>query len=475
MRTAVRRSLGAEVFDTIGHVVSSGAPLQSIYIDNATVRDSAAELRYRMHDAARGKPWKTGLEKFAKPVWMPRTEDFPGQHAGILTATSLARFTDVPRSEMMAYFAMMTCSSSDGAHVNGKQALGIDTADIRLESGGKDYLARAVGCTNCHARMENAIPFFAAWRSIFHSVEIEPELQQIKEGYVYLNNIDDLRGTTKTTPAAFARVVVAQPEFARCQAGRIVKFIFNEEPEPELQDRLVTMITAGQPAREVLKVALRTYVQRMSNGVSSPLVAGFDASYQRPFVDDAVRRFDKPLLEVMTTCEDCHSDAAGDRWMDKAVNSHEATALQLLRMADMVASGSMPKKIPLTNAKRSEIVTVLAQAAWGDPKLGRETADVLLGRRRPASVHEFGTVISLFEKAEPADVPWKVPEILMKPGNNFLTPGTATTYGLEALRTCRTKFKVSGDVEKCIGELLHDGAFLRVIPGNARSTSGSQK
>ena len=153
--------------------------------------------------------------------------------------------------------------------------------------------------------------------------------------------------------------------------------------------------------------------------------------------------------------------------MDKAVLTHKATALQLLRMADMVASSSMPKKIPLSRSRRAEIVTVLSQAAWADAKTGIETADVLLGRRRPASVHEFGTVVGLFAKLAPAPAPWKVPELMMKPGNNFLTPGTATTYGLEALRSCRARFQASADVENCIDAILDDGAFLRVRPADA--------
>lgn len=465
MRAAIRTSLGAEVFDTIGHVVSSGAPLQSIYRDNATVRDRNAEMMYRMHDIAHGKGTIAALDGFAGPEWKPRADAFPGQHAGILTSTNIARFTDVPRAEMMSYFAMMTCASSDGAHVNGRQALGINTNDIRSESGGKDYLAGAVGCTNCHARMEHAIPFFAGWRSIFHSGEIEPELHKITEGKIYLNNIDDLRGTTKTTPAAFAEVVTAQPEFANCQANRILKYVFNEPVDPGLQDRLVRMIAANKPAREVLKMALVAYVQVMSNRAAAARpaanVAPTDAP--APFQDDAVRTFDKHLVEALAVCEDCHS--AGDTWIDQAVQSHQTTALRLLRMADMVASNAMPKKVEIPIADRERIVTQLCQAAWADPKAGSETAEVLLGHHRPAAVHEFGSVIGLFDVLAPhtgsdPPQPWKVPELMMKPGNNFLTPGTAAIYGFEALRSCRARVKPA-EVEACVDAVLDDGAFLR--------------
>ena len=462
MRTEVRTSLAAEVYDTIGYVVASGAPLQIIYTSNATVRDRNAEVMYRMHDAARGKPWRDGLEEFAKPVLKPRAEAFPGMHAGILTATDLARFTDVPRSEMMSYFAMMTCSSSDGAHVNAHQALGVDTASLRLESGGKDYLAHQVGCTNCHARLENSIPFFGAWRSIFHSAEIEPERQVIKEGKVYLNDIDDLRGTVNTTPQAFAEVVTAQPEFARCQAGRIAKYIFNGGVDPELQEHLEAMIAARKPAREVLKTALVAYVQRMLEAVKTApaLEAAVDPKHMVPFDAAAVRPFDKPLVEALSACEDCHGD--GDEWMDQAIKSHQTTALHLLRMADMVASAAMPKKAVIPAPAREAIVTRLCQAAWNDPALGIETAGALLGYRRPASVHEFGTVVGLFNHSAPAATdPWKVPELMMKPGNNFLTPGTAATYGFETLRVCRAQAKTPADVETCMDKVLDDGAFLR--------------
>lgn len=150
--------------------------------------------------------------------------------------------------------------------------------------------------------------------------------------------------------------------------------------------------------------------------------------------------------------------------MDKAIQTHQATALQLLRMADMVASASMPRKVPLPRARREEIVTLFSQAAWGDAKVGSETAGVLLGHRRPAAVHDFGTVIALLGRFAPASTPWKVPELLIKPGNTFLTPGTAATYGLEALRGCRTRFEAFDDVEKCVDAVLQDGAFLRATP-----------
>ena len=466
-RRAIRTSIANEVFDTIGYVVSSGEPLQAIYTTNATFRDRNAEVMYRMHDAAAGKPWREGFERYEKASWQPRSEGFPGMHAGILTTTDLSRFTDVPRSEMMAYFSLMTCSTSDGAHVSAHEALGVDTASIRQESGGKDYLAHQVGCTNCHARMENAIGFFAAWRSVFHSVEIEPELQVIKEGHVYLNDIDDLRGTVQTTPAAFAGVVTAQPEFASCQAGRIANYLFNGAPqEPSLAGDLAAMIMANKPARDVLKVALTRYIQRMSERVEATdaLESSVDSTYSVPFQAEAVRTFDAGLVAALSVCEDCHGGEK--KWIDQAVKTHKTTALHMLRMADMVASRSMPKKVALSDADREGLVTKLCQTAWADSKLGNETAAVLLGHRRPSSVHEFGTVVHLFEGMVPnnSDQPWKVPELMMKPGSNFLTPGTAATYGLEALRVCHERSKAPSDIDACMDQLLDDGAFMRTGP-----------
>lgn len=458
----IKASLTNEILDTVGHVVSSGAPIQAIYLGSETVRDKLAEITYRKHDMAQGKPWKAGLDAFQKPVWAPRKEDFPGMHAGILTATNIARFYDGQRAMMMTYFIMMTCSGADGAHVNAHQALAFMTEDIRIAGGQEDLLATAPGCTNCHARMEHAVPFFAAWRSAFRSLEIEPELQQIKEGRIYLNDIDDLRATTKTTPAAFAEVVTAQPEFASCQASRIVKYIFNKAPAHEVNERLIAMIASRKPARDVLKSALKEYIELSSRGAAaSPSQVDPSMLPPTPFDADAVRTLDSSLIAAMVVCEDCHGD--GDAWIDRAVKSHQATALHLLRAADMVASGSMPKHQRIPEAERETIVTKLCETAWNDKTMGRATAAVLLGQRQPAQVHEFTTVVNVFA-GPPADEPWKVPELYMKPGYNFLTPGTAANFGFETLRVCREREKAPADVQACIDKLLDDGGYLRLPP-----------
>lgn len=464
--TEIRKSLAAEVYDTIGHVVSSGAPIQDIYLTNATVRDGVTERFYRVHDATRGKPWTAGMEAFKDKALHPRIEDFPGMHAGILTTPNFARISEVPRSVMMTFFQTMTCSGVDGAQVNAHQTLGIDTANIRAESGGGNYLAHQKGCSGCHARLENSIPFFAAWRSVWHSMEVEPELQSLKEGKIYLNDITDLRATTTTTPAAFAKVVTAQPEFATCQAGRIANYILGaDHVDAEVKQELATMIAAQKPARDVFKAALLSYARRLATG--EPPKSGHSTSAKPSVFDvDAVRTFDTALVKALAVCEDCHSD--DDRWIDKAVASHQTSALHALRMADVVASGTMPKDNPLSEKEREALVTMLTQAAWADAELGRETANNMLGYRRPASVHVLDTVVRMVDQTDgPAAEPLKPGELMVKPGYNFLTPGVAATIAIEALRVCRTRSP--SNVEACVNKILDDeGAYQRYAPATSK-------
>lgn len=460
-RQRMKASFTNEILDTVGYVVSSGAPIQSIYLGTETVRDRLAEITYRKHDIAQGNSWKAGLDAFDKPVWAPRKEDFPGMHSGILTATNISRYYDAPRAMMMTYFMLMTCSGADGAHVNAHQALAVATPDIRNDAAGQaQMLATAPGCANCHARLEHAMPFFGAWRSAFRSLEIEPEFQPNREAPIYLNNMDDLRGKVKTNPAAFAEVVTAQPEFANCQASRIAKYIFNKTPPHAVNEKLIAMIAARKPARDVMKTALKEYIELSSRDVHASS-SQVDPSKlpAKPFDADANRTFKQPLIAAMSVCEDCHGD--GDAWIDHAVESHQATALHLLRAADMVASGAMPKNQWIPEADRELVVTKLCEAAWDDETMGRATATVLLGQRRPAQVHEFTTAVGIFG-GSPQDEPWKVPELYMKPGFNFLTPGTAASFGLEALRGCREREKTPADVQACIDKLLDDGGYLRM-------------
>jgi hypothetical protein len=459
--TEVRKRLYAEDLDTIGHVINAGLPLQEIYTTNATVRDLVTETRYRMHDAARGEPWTKGLEKFGtEPTLQPRAEAFPGMHAGILTTPNFIRIGDAPRTTMMMFFQTMTCTGVDGAQVSAHQALGIDTASIRNESGGGNFLATTPGCSGCHARLENSIPFFASWRSVFHSLETEPELQTIKDGKIYLNDIDDLRATTLTTPAAFAKVVTAQPEFSTCQAGRIANFVHGvDHVDPGVVQELAGMIAAQKPVRDVFKTALLHYARRIMAGAPpKPAIATQPPRAQR-FDVAAERHFDATTVKALEVCTDCHS--TGDRWIDKAVTTNTVSALHALRMADVVASGSMPKGTSLSDPEREALVTLLAQAAWGDAETGKETANFMLGNNRPAAVHEFTTIVQMIDRPDPPPAePYMAPEYMTKPGYYFLTPGIATTLGFEALRVCR--LRSPSNVEECVNKILDDeGKYQR--------------
>lgn len=458
---SLRASNLAEVNDTIALAVSSGSSIQDIFLANATVRDRNAEILLRRRDIALGKPWKEGLDQFASPRLMPRAEAFPGQHSGILTATNIVRAADAPRVILVVMYSLMTCANSNNAHVTAPEALAIDSANLRADSDGKEFLASAKGCTDCHARLDHGIAFFAGWRSAYHASYFEAEFHPVtSDARLFFANNRDLRATGQSTPRSFAEMLMAQPEFAACQARRIGRFVLGGASDAALENDLAAMIKARAPIREIVKAAVIAYATRAASGQERDADAAPPATLDAAqiFEDDARRRLDAPLVSSLEICSGCHADS----WLGRVFESGTATSLELLKMADKVASGAMPKGVTLAATARQQLVTTLTRTAWNDREAGTETARALLGLERPAAVHELSTAMEILRRTDhvTSETNWMVPELLFSEGNNYLTPGMASVYGIEALRGCRRSARDS-DVASCIDAVLRRGAYLR--------------
>src|SRR5207244_451073 len=84
---SVKRSLLAEVKNTIGGVIASGRPLSDAFTSNATFRDGLAEGEYQRWRLEAGEIAEfPDLSRWPRDGKLaPRYESKPGQHAGVLT------------------------------------------------------------------------------------------------------------------------------------------------------------------------------------------------------------------------------------------------------------------------------------------------------------------------------------------------------------------------------------------------------
>src|SRR5262249_27858465 len=128
----IRRALRDELIDTVAWVVDHDQPLSRLFTTNETVRSAPSELFYQRWQVASGKRIGVdirGWKSAGRPV--PRDEETPGQHAGLLTTPHLLLYGDTPRARLRNAFNDLWCVAPSSVNVTAEQVLGLGATDLR--------------------------------------------------------------------------------------------------------------------------------------------------------------------------------------------------------------------------------------------------------------------------------------------------------------------------------------------------------
>jgi cytochrome c553 len=456
----VRSALNAELRATIAHVVNADAPVREVFTRNATVRGRDAEVVYARGRIVHGDGEALErLRAFAnKPAEVPRDELIAGQHAGILTAPSLVYSSDASRGVLRTFYDLMWCTGHASARVDTQALLGLDVVDLRVGDGWKQ-LAQMPVCTDCHARLDHGMQFFRGYPSAYNGVDFEPERSLVGGGPLYASSIDDHRGEGPLTPQGFAQLATAQDEFGQCMSQRVLEHVFHGGETAGDALAVRARFVADGSLRGMMAAALKRYAraQRDRRPMASSTVAAAAADGENAGIGPGLR------AALDAQCVACHAD---DPALPDLSADHLPRAL-VQRAADRVASGLMPPAPDTLDAPRRRALTsLLIDAGWSTPASREAARHHFIHGGRGAPVHEpYAALGGVAKRAgQRAASGWLLMESFVSPASNTVTPGWASTVGLEALAACRRQAQDEGALEGCLTEATDPRSFTLTAP-----------
>jgi hypothetical protein len=386
-RREMLESLKAEVFGTIADNAANGAHLEDVFTANATVRDANAEFVYRSWQIDAGT--KARLDDLAS--WptpnepTPRPEAVPEQHAGILTTPHLVLMADTPRARLRNYFNILWCQGTASKGVDAGTILSLGVTNLRNGEGWRELAAKPV-CTNCHARLDYGMQFFDGYPNIYYRESyLPPSHASIMpgRGTLYGADIHDARGEEELSPAGFARLAVAQPEFAACMVERVVGHVFGEEATPAVKDAMLRQFGADHSLRGLMRVALLAYAQG-DDGPGAPDTF----AEARPVLpsEGASLAVSGPLrADIARNCAGCHAGESGS----PNLGGDALPPPLVAKMLEEVASGEMPKTfLGMDPGARRGLALDLIGTLWSDEPRRRDAARTYTDESRPFAAHD---------------------------------------------------------------------------------------
>jgi hypothetical protein len=358
----MRRAFRDEVTRTIGWIVSADQPLAGVFTTNATVRTSYSELFYRRWRVVSGAASSVGdLSAWpAEGKLAPRDETVPGEHAGILTTPHLLLYGDTPRARMRNLYFDMWCAAPGSVNVTADQVLGLGVTDLRDGAGWQKLAAMPV-CTECHARLDYGMQFFAGFPSSFVGVVFDPARVANGDGLLYGRDIRDPRGHAPSTPLGFARLAVAQDEWGRCMARDVADHVFGGGAGPEeLQGVLQALRTKGT-LRAMMREALLAYARRGA-AAKGPVEAEGEVSPALP--DGRIAPGPELASLLARECNGCHGSGPHDFLAGPTIARDDARAMLVA-----VAFKSMPKSRVMAPVARRRMVRALVATLLPDPRV----------------------------------------------------------------------------------------------------------
>lgn len=374
---AMQRSFHQETVRTIAYVVENDMPVKELFTTPYSFRDRNVAYAYERDRVYQGKlrevpdlgAWPT------EGKWAPREEDWPGAHAGILTNRQLLYMTDGPRDRMRLFYDRFWCKvpTSFGVEIEVFRKLVHGTADLRNRGAGWQQLAAQPGCTECHARMDYGMQFFAGYPSAFTAVTGTPQTSRHAErGPLYGDDIEDKRGEAQLTPRAFGEHLVSQPEFADCMVEHVERHVLGTAT-PDERAELQRAFATTERLTPVFAIALRQFAARTTSPAKRYEAPPAVAPAHRARPDGTLALGDRLVRILDEQCGHCHDDAGDPLGIFADLEARRALPRdQLLSIGNVVASGLMPKNEPITPAARRELLQELVRALAPDPAWARE-------------------------------------------------------------------------------------------------------
>lgn len=443
---AMRRSLKAEVIDTAAARVHAGGPIDRVFTANETVRDRYAEFVYRRGRVAAGAdPALLDLDGFDEtPRLAPRVEQVPGQHAGVLTASGLVYGSDALRGVLRNFYVYLWCAEPSRSKVETAAVMKLGKVDLRVGDGWRSLAAMDI-CTDCHARLDYGMQFFKGYPSSVNGVDFRPAAALDGQGPLYAHSIDDPRGEGPLTPAGFARLAMAQPEFGACLSRRVVDHVFAGDATVADFDAVEATFARTRDLREMARTAALRFAARPP----APHTPAPAPSGEPPAPDEHGPVALGPALRQLVDnhCVECHDEVD-----DFPFHAEALPRAKIAEMLDLVAFGAMPATARgLDDETRRAFVEAMVPLVWRDPDDREQARRFHLDAFRAHPVHGLGPAMGIVAAEAGAKAPRiNAVEYSVRPSLTRYSPGFAAASGLTALAACKAAGEAGDGLADCI-------------------------
>jgi hypothetical protein len=451
----VKSDVQREVTDTVSWVVNNDQPIEKIFTMNETVRGENAEAVYRRSRALAGEPVEKVFDRSDFPkegtkTPVPRHNQVPGQHAGILTAPSMIYGSDALRGVMRNYFDYLWCATNSASRVTTEAVLGLDVVDLRVGDGWKQLASMNI-CTDCHARLDYGMQFFHGWPSSTMGVDFRPKDALNGAGRFYAANIKDLRGEAELNAEGFAKLATSQPEFGDCISRRVTDHVFNGSARPDDVAAVIKTYASDHTLKAMLRTAMIRYAESVLHGrPAEPAVAPSVAEVVAASTDPTKVTLSSSLRRrIDNNCMECH-----DKGDDFDFNGAALPRELVEHMLEQVAFGVMPKTAEgLSGPEREALINDLAGVLFVDEAERKTALAWFTSAFRPHPVHRFRSFLDTVAQragASRSSLALRGVETAVDQANMVFSPTMAVAAGVAALKECRARHKDPRDVEVCV-------------------------
>jgi hypothetical protein len=453
---AIRVGMRNEFTDTIAWTVEQDRPLQDLFRGRETVRDRWIDWLYRRQLVETGAP----AALLSSAGWVegrsPRPELRPGAHAGLLSSPQVAMEGCEPRQRLAAIANMIWCVPPRSVGVTADTVFKLPT-NFRAPMLGWQLLASMPVCDGCHARMDYGAQFFEGTTAGFHyDSRSVPRAGSTMN--MYIHDQFDLRGRGEQTPAGFAELAVAQPEFGACMSQRVAAHVFGQHATADDVASLVDVFKTRPTYRALLTSALVSYAERrLWSAAERGEIAHADPAASQLGLGALVEQY----------CSDCH-DTGGAA--EKAWSSNQALAdhRAMVQALDSLGDRRMPPaRDPLDPAVRQRFVALLAERIWPDAETRNAALDNYSGRLDNVEVHRRDAtmkIIGALVGVDLDDAIAKLTSFYAARGRDDqeYTPDFALNTVIDGIAAC--KLAGAKDLAGCVERATHLEAILPVAP-----------
>ena len=446
----MRQSMLDEVVDTVADVVIRGAPVDEAFLSNETVRDRNVELLYRRARIAAGEPVSL-LDDLAewptKGVRAQRKEAVPGQHAGILSTSHMQLLNDSPRANINEIYPLLWCTDVASTNVATEAVLHLGVLNLRLGDGWRALAARPV-CTDCHARLDYGMQFFAGFPSAYRAVDFSTR-RISSTGRDRFSSTGSPTGSVKRTCRRTVSQRWSSPTSTSATAWcptSPTTFSTGRLP-PEDRAAIDQAFRGGRSIKAAMRAALLRFAQDADAAPMTEPTASADPDTQAAPSEptEELHLGAEVRAEIDAKCVACHTEAPRDF---RGATLARSTVEAMLRS---VAFRMMPKTAGgFGEPERRKFVGGLVSALGADETSQRASMDYFGNQLRPAAVHAMDAALQVVaQKAGAAVAPMPLMERIIDARNMVYTPGFAGVVAVEALSACKAAGRQGDALERC--------------------------